>query len=413
MADVFISYSKKDIADARLLAAMLEAKGYSTWWDVSLVGGEQFREKIVSELGKARAVVVIWTKASVKSRWVQSEADRADREKKLIPVRSEIEYTDIPPPFDSLQTLKLDQREEILTAVAVQLAKPAATGPWLKAARYEVLTWLGVAGGAITLTTSVSGLIWLSNIASWLLSNWTALLKQVWRALLLNVEIAALDAELLTMAFLMTSAVLYSSFRPPLSAVSSSRWRLVLPLFFVWLLLIVGSVAAYEKDRKAPQRTEDQEIAEIERVYADDPNCAVIVKRRFGLRKDGPDPSIEEFEACVESSQSKRTYPHESSPFRAVEAVSNWISELSTSDVASQVLIDTAVYVLITTLAVLLPFVVYLMLSFVFPLKLQVPILSRRLWRTLAVFVGLVALNYVAIVIEVVKGWIAALPAFG
>jgi len=77
MADVFLSYSKPDVADARMLAALLEANGYTVWWDTNLEGGEQFRKKIASELATARAVVVIWTKSSVASDWVQSEAGRA------------------------------------------------------------------------------------------------------------------------------------------------------------------------------------------------------------------------------------------------------------------------------------------------------------------------------------------------
>ncbi|MEQ1714096.1 MAG: toll/interleukin-1 receptor domain-containing protein [Hyphomicrobium sp.] len=39
MADIFISYSKNDHAEARLLAAFLEAQGYSVWWDTSLAAG--------------------------------------------------------------------------------------------------------------------------------------------------------------------------------------------------------------------------------------------------------------------------------------------------------------------------------------------------------------------------------------
>jgi hypothetical protein len=37
MADIFISYSKADRPLALKLAAMLEAEGWKTWWDTSLI----------------------------------------------------------------------------------------------------------------------------------------------------------------------------------------------------------------------------------------------------------------------------------------------------------------------------------------------------------------------------------------
>src|ERR1700745_3556422 len=74
MADVFISYAKADRPLALKLAAMLEAEGWKTWWDTSLIPGDDFRNEIMTELGRARAVIVIWTDTSIKSDWVRSEA---------------------------------------------------------------------------------------------------------------------------------------------------------------------------------------------------------------------------------------------------------------------------------------------------------------------------------------------------
>jgi len=101
MADIFISYSKEDRDQARLLAAFLEAEGYSVWWDASLLSGEDFRKLIMTELGRARAAIVIWTEKSIQSDWVQSEAGRAHADRKLIPIKSKaLSYRDIPPPFE-------------------------------------------------------------------------------------------------------------------------------------------------------------------------------------------------------------------------------------------------------------------------------------------------------------------------
>jgi TIR domain len=105
MADVFISYAKADRPLALKLAAMLEAEGWKVWWDTSLTIGDDFRNEIMTELGRARAVIVIWTDASIKSDWVRSESGRAQADRKLIPVKlPHLTYKDLPPPFDVLHT---------------------------------------------------------------------------------------------------------------------------------------------------------------------------------------------------------------------------------------------------------------------------------------------------------------------
>ena len=125
VADIFISYSKKDYGEARLLAAFLEAEGYSVWWDASLLSGDNYRKVIMTELGRARATIVIWTENSIQSDWVQSEAGRAHADRKLIPVKAKgLSYKDIPPPFDNMHIGSPHDREKILAAVVALLAKP-------------------------------------------------------------------------------------------------------------------------------------------------------------------------------------------------------------------------------------------------------------------------------------------------
>jgi hypothetical protein len=114
MADVFISYSKADRPLALKLAAMLEAEGWKTWWDTSLIPGDDFRNEIMTELGRARAVMVIWTDTSIKSDWVRSEAGRAQADRKLIPVKlPNLSYKDLPPPFDVLHTENVGEEDKI------------------------------------------------------------------------------------------------------------------------------------------------------------------------------------------------------------------------------------------------------------------------------------------------------------
>ena len=71
---------------AEKLCRALEAEGYSIWWDRQIPGGAEFSKDIEKELQSARAVVVIWSKHSVQSRWVRDEAGFAADAGKLIPI---------------------------------------------------------------------------------------------------------------------------------------------------------------------------------------------------------------------------------------------------------------------------------------------------------------------------------------
>jgi hypothetical protein len=86
MADVFISYSNLDRDRAQPIAASLEAEQISTWWDPNLRPGEVYDTEIEMQLTAAKCVIVLWSAASVNSKWVRSEATDADGRNILIPV---------------------------------------------------------------------------------------------------------------------------------------------------------------------------------------------------------------------------------------------------------------------------------------------------------------------------------------
>jgi len=118
MSDVFISYSKADRRQAEALAEDLKLHGYSVWWDTELYGGEDFHDVILRALDGTKAVIVIWSEASVKSQWVRGEAQHAQSQHKLIPTRfARLRDTDIPLNFRALHTELLDERDRILRAL--------------------------------------------------------------------------------------------------------------------------------------------------------------------------------------------------------------------------------------------------------------------------------------------------------
>jgi TolB-like protein/tetratricopeptide (TPR) repeat protein len=87
MADVFVSYCRRDKPRVAPLVAAIESMGWSVWWDPEIVPGQEFDRMIHAELAGAGAVLAVWTKDSVESRWVRGEArDGADRDI-LVPVR--------------------------------------------------------------------------------------------------------------------------------------------------------------------------------------------------------------------------------------------------------------------------------------------------------------------------------------
>src|SRR5262245_12129290 len=177
MSDIFISYSKADHAVALKLSAFLEAEGWSVWWDKSLGAADLYRDDIMKQLAAARAVITIWSPNSVRSDWVRAEAGRAKADGKLIPVKtSDVAYADIPLPFGEMHTENVGSTDLIRAAVVAQLAKPAMPASVSRQItstfKYNVLTWIGIAGSAITVYAGLSVVLDLADWAQELLANW-------------------------------------------------------------------------------------------------------------------------------------------------------------------------------------------------------------------------------------------------
>jgi len=185
MADIFISYSKADHALASKLSAFLEAEGWSVWWDKSLAAADLYRDEIMKQLAAARAVITIWSENSIKSEWVRAEAGRAKADGKLIPVKTpDVAYADIPLPFGEMHTENFASTDLIRAAVVSQLAKPevepTAVALLMKGFKWEVLTWWGIIGGAVTLFVAISAVLRLADWARLLVQSWKEWTDAFW-----------------------------------------------------------------------------------------------------------------------------------------------------------------------------------------------------------------------------------------
>lgn len=102
MPDVFVSYNREDLPLAQRVVDGLVAEGINVWLDMELKAGENYDEITEERLRSAKAVVVLWSSRSVKSRWVRAEATIGQRKNTLVPVM--IEECDRPVMFELIQT---------------------------------------------------------------------------------------------------------------------------------------------------------------------------------------------------------------------------------------------------------------------------------------------------------------------
>ena len=105
MSDIFISYARADKEKAELLASAFSQRGWSVWWDREIPPGKSFDETIENALSSARCVVVLWSKTSVSSRWVKTEAAEGAERGTLVPAL--IDNVKIPLEFKRIEAADL------------------------------------------------------------------------------------------------------------------------------------------------------------------------------------------------------------------------------------------------------------------------------------------------------------------
>ena len=108
LASIFLSYTREDIGKAERIAKALETAGHSVWWDRQLHAGERFSAEINKALSNADLVVVLWSRTSVESPWVQDEAAVGRDSRRLVPVL--IDRVDPPLGFRQYHAVDLTKR---------------------------------------------------------------------------------------------------------------------------------------------------------------------------------------------------------------------------------------------------------------------------------------------------------------
>lgn len=172
MASVFLSYSREDAAKAEALAAALEGRGHSVWWDRRLEGGSRFSQEIEQALKSSDVVLVCWSHSSVHSGWVQDEAAEGRDTGRLVPVI--IDDSKPPLGFRQYQAIDLSPRKGLGKSGAIDSvhrailakagsAQPVGVAPKTRRARDYFR--IGIAGATLLVIAAAALIYWFSRPA--------------------------------------------------------------------------------------------------------------------------------------------------------------------------------------------------------------------------------------------------------
>lgn len=120
MANVFISYAHEDEAIAQQLSEMLKAEHQKVFFDQGIAAGADFSEIVEKALTDAKAIVVLLSRNSNRSRWVDAELRSALQSGKVvIPVLLDEEATSnwVWPLISDRNWIKIDSPEQIREVV--------------------------------------------------------------------------------------------------------------------------------------------------------------------------------------------------------------------------------------------------------------------------------------------------------
>jgi TolB-like protein/Flp pilus assembly protein TadD len=167
---IFLSYARADQKRALPIIKILEAAGYSVWWDGLLEPGERFSRTTEDALERAKAVIVLWSKTSTASHWVHDEATRGRDRKCLVPVS--IDGSEAPLGFRQFQVIDISKAkptpqapayQAVLRAVAALHDRPYEAPPAASFAAPTISRRMAIGGGAAVLVTGGAA-AWLTGL---------------------------------------------------------------------------------------------------------------------------------------------------------------------------------------------------------------------------------------------------------
>jgi TolB-like protein/Tfp pilus assembly protein PilF len=115
---IFLSYARADQKRALPVIKILEAAGYSVWWDGLLEPGERFSRTTEDALLRAKAVIVLWSTTSTASHWVHDEATQGRDRRCLVPIS--IDGSEAPLGFRQFQVIDVSKAKPLASAPAYQ-----------------------------------------------------------------------------------------------------------------------------------------------------------------------------------------------------------------------------------------------------------------------------------------------------
>ncbi len=167
---IFLSYARSDHKIALPIIKMLEAAGYSVWWDGLLEPGERYSHTTEEALERAKAVIVLWSKTSTASHWVHDEATRGRDRRCLVPIS--IDGSEAPLGFRQFQVIdvskaKLTAQDKVcqvvLRAVAALHDRPYEAPPASSFMTPAINRRVAIGGGAAVLAAGGAA-AWLTGL---------------------------------------------------------------------------------------------------------------------------------------------------------------------------------------------------------------------------------------------------------
>ncbi len=167
---IFLSYARADQKSALPFIKILEAAGYSVWWDGLLEPGERFSRTTEDALERAKAVIVLWSKTSTASHWVHDEATRGRDRRCLVPVS--IDGSEAPLGFRQFQVIDVSKAkptvqapayQAVLRAVAALHDRPFEAPPRVSFSPPAISRRMAI-GGGVAVITAGGAAAWLTGL---------------------------------------------------------------------------------------------------------------------------------------------------------------------------------------------------------------------------------------------------------